>query len=37
MIKVYLFMFVLVVIISVVWVNLIDKTKDEDYDDTTFP
>ena len=35
--KVYLFMFVIVVIVSVLWVNIIDKTKNEDYDDTTFP
>jgi drug/metabolite transporter superfamily protein YnfA len=37
MIKVYLFMFGIVVIVSVLWANIIDKTKDEDYDDTPFP
>ena len=37
MIKVYLFMFLVVVIVSVIWANIIDKTKDDDYDDTPFP
>ena len=30
-------MFVIVVLVSLLWANIIDKTKDEDYDDTPFP
>lgn len=35
--KVYLFEFILVVILSVIWVYLIDKTKSEDYNNEPFP
>ena len=30
-------MFAIVVIVSVLWANIISKTKDDDYDDTPFP
>lgn len=37
MLIVFLIEFLIILLVSIFWAYLIDKTKDEDYNDTEFP